>query len=163
MRVGYPIVTLLVTIVLASLVGFAGVTLPPAPTVAWSAISSGIVPILIFLLRTSDLTISTIRTLTIVQGRRTTAWLLAFLQSSLFVVGVAGVLEDLDNPWNLAAYALGFAFGNVLGMAIDSKTAHVRSPQGTLARQAPNPGNRSERFHHHGAGSAVAGRLENLK
>jgi len=123
MRVGYPIVTLLVTIVLACLVGFAGFTLPPAPTLVWSAVPSNIVPILIFLLRTSDLTISTIRTLTIVQGRRTTAWLLAFLQSSLFVVGVAGVLGDLDNPWNLAAYALGFAFGNVLGMAIDAKIA----------------------------------------
>lgn len=123
MRVGYPIFTLLATIILACLVRLAGYTFPAAPTLVWSSISSEVVPVLIFLLRASDLTISTIRTLTIVQGRRTTAWLLAFLQSSLFVVGVAGVLGDLDNPWNLAAYALGFAFGNMLGMAIDSMIA----------------------------------------
>lgn len=123
MHVGYPIFTLLATIIIACLLRLGGYALPPAPTLAWSALSEKIIPLLIFLLRTSDLTISTIRMLTIVQGRRTTAWLLAFLQSSLFVVGVAGVLGNLDNPWNLAAYALGFAFGNVLGMAIESKIA----------------------------------------
>jgi uncharacterized protein YebE (UPF0316 family) len=123
MRVGYPIFTLLLTIILACFVQFGGYELPGAPTVAWSALPGEWVPLLIFLLRTSDLTISTIRTLTIVQGSRTTAWLLAFLQSSLFVTGVAGVLGDLDNPLNLAAYASGFAFGNVLGMAIESKIA----------------------------------------
>lgn len=123
MRVGYPILTLLVTIILACLVRLGGYSLPPAPTLAWSTLSGEYVPIVIFLLRTSDLTISTIRTLTIVQGHRTTAWFLAFSQSSLFVIGVAGILGSLDNPWNLAAYAFGFAFGNVLGMAIETKIA----------------------------------------
>ncbi len=123
MRIGYPIFTLLITIILACFVQFGGYELPPTPTVAWSALPGEWVPLLIFLLRTSDLTISTIRMLTIVQGRRTTAWLLALFQSSLFVTGVAGVLGDLDNPLNLVAYASGFAFGNVLGMAIESKIA----------------------------------------
>jgi uncharacterized protein YebE (UPF0316 family) len=123
MRVGYPIFTLLITIVLACLVQFGGYELPATPTLAWSRLPGEWVPFLIFLFRTSDLTISTIRMLTIVQGRRTTAWLLALFQSSLFVTGVAGVLGDLDNPLNLAAYASGFAFGNVLGMAIESKIA----------------------------------------
>jgi uncharacterized protein YebE (UPF0316 family) len=123
MRVDYPIFTLLITIILACFVQFGGYELPTTPTLAWSELPSEWVPLLIFLLRTSDLTISTIRTLTIVQGRRTTAWLLALFQSSLFVTGVAGVLGDLDNLLNLVAYALGFAFGNVLGMAIESKIA----------------------------------------
>ncbi len=123
MRVGYPIFTLLLTIILACLVQFGGYELPATPTLAWSSFPDEWIPLLIFLLRTSDLTIATIRTLTIVQGRRTTAWFLAFFKSALFVTCVVGVLGDLDNPLNLAAYASGFAFGNVLGMAIDSKIA----------------------------------------
>ncbi len=123
MRVGYPIFALLITIIIACYIQFGGYVLPAAPTLAWSVLPGEWVPLLIFLLRTSDLTISTIRTLTIVQGRRTTAWLLALFQSSLFVTGIAGVLGDLDNPLNLAAYASGFAFGNVLGMAIEAKLA----------------------------------------
>ena len=123
MRVGYPIFTLLITIILACFVQFGGYTLPATPTLAWSAIPSEFVPLLIFLLRTSDLTISTIRMLSIVRGRRTMAWFLALFQSSLFVIGVAGVLGDLDNPLNLAAYASGFALGNVLGMILESRIA----------------------------------------
>jgi uncharacterized protein YebE (UPF0316 family) len=121
MRVGYPIFSLLVTIILACFIQYGGYTLPTTPTLPWSAIRSEFVPVLIFLLRTSDLTISTTRTLSIVQGRRTMSWFLAFLQSSLFVMGVAGILGDLDNPLNLVAYAAGFALGNVLGMMLESR------------------------------------------
>jgi uncharacterized protein YebE (UPF0316 family) len=121
MRVGYPILSLLLTIILACFIQYGGTTLPATPTLPWSAIRSEFVPLLIFLLRTSDLTISTTRTLSIVQGRRTMAWFLALLQSSLFVMGVAGVLGDLGNPLNLIAYASGFALGNVLGMILESR------------------------------------------
>jgi len=41
----------------------------------------------------------------------------------MFVITIAGVLGNLQNPWNLVAYATGLATGNVLGMAIEAKLA----------------------------------------
>ena len=126
----FPVIVLLTIVIIACIAQLQGHLLPPTPTLPWSALRPEFVPLVIYFLRTGDLTISTIRTLSIVQGRRLTAWFLAFLQSSLFVVGVAGVLGDLDNPWNLAAYAAGFATGNVVGMTIEARLA----PGHTLLR-----------------------------
>ena len=89
----------------------------------WGVIPSTIVPLLIFSLRTINLTLATLRMLTVVRGHRATAWFLGILHSFLFVITIAGVLGNLQNPWNLVAYAAGFATGNVLGMAIDAKLA----------------------------------------
>lgn len=89
----------------------------------WGVIPSTIVPLLIFGLRTINLTLATLRMLTVVRGHRATAWFLGILHSSLFVITIAGVLGNLQNPWNLVAYAAGLATGNVLGMAIEAKLA----------------------------------------
>ena len=123
MRSGIPIITLVAVLIVACVAQLKGYVLPPAPSLAWNTLPDEIVPPLVFLFRTADLTLATLRTLTVVHGRKTTAWFLAIFQSSLFVIGVAGVLGNLDNPWNLFAYAAGFAFGNVLGIAIEARLA----------------------------------------
>lgn len=87
----------------------------------WSLIPSDLVPLVIFCLRTSDLTLGTLRMLIVVRGRKTAAWFIAVAQATLFVVGVAGVLGNLNNPLNILAYAAGFASGNVLGIIIEAK------------------------------------------
>jgi uncharacterized protein YebE (UPF0316 family) len=89
----------------------------------WETIPSAWIPLLIFGLRATDLTIATFRMLLMLRGQRFTVWVLAFLQANLFVVGVSGVLSNLDQPLNLLAYAAGFATGNVLGIWIESKIA----------------------------------------
>jgi len=95
----------------------------PAIGLDWGSIPSTIVPWLIFSLRTINLTLATLSMLTIVRGRRAIVWFLGILHSSLFVITIAGVLGNLQNPWNLIAYAAGLATGNVLGMAIEAKLA----------------------------------------
>ncbi len=95
----------------------------PAIGLDWGVIPSTIVPWLIFGLRTINLTLATLRMLTVVRGHRATAWFLGILHSSLFVITIAGVLGNLQNPWNLVAYAAGLATGNVLGMVIEAKLA----------------------------------------
>ncbi|HET7010491.1 MAG TPA: DUF5698 domain-containing protein [Anaerolineales bacterium] len=81
------------------------------------------VPLGIFLLRTLNLTLSTARTLAVVRGRYTSAWILGFLDSLMFVVATVGVFQDLANLWSLLAYALGYATGSLVGMVLEARFA----------------------------------------
>jgi len=86
----------------------------------WGGIPSTLLPLVIFGLRTVDLTLSTLRMLFIVRGRRALAWILGLVQAIVFIAGIAGVLGNLQDPLNLIAYAVGFATGSVLGMIIET-------------------------------------------
>ncbi len=94
-----------------------------------------LLPILIFFIRVTDMSLDTMRVLFVVRGRRAQAWVVGFLQSALWVIAVASVLSHLDNLFNVLAYAAGFATGNVVGMQIEERLAighsHLRviSPQ----------------------------------
>jgi len=79
--------------------------------------------ILIFLLRVMGMSMDTLRVLFLLRGRRLATWLLGFLQSALWVIAIGSVLSNLDDLWNVIAYAGGFATGNVVGMAIEELLA----------------------------------------
>jgi len=87
------------------------------------AIPSTLMPIIIFLLRVTDMSLDTLRVLFVIRGRRPLAWIMGFFQSALWVVAITSVLSNLDNLWNLIGYASGFATGNVVGMAIEERLA----------------------------------------
>jgi len=78
---------------------------------------------LIFLLRVSDMTLDTLRVLVVMRGRKAIAWILGFFQAGIFVLAISSVLENLNNPLNIAGYAAGFATGNVVGMLIEERLA----------------------------------------
>lgn len=80
-------------------------------------------PLVIFGLRVCDMALDTLRVLFVVRGRKPLAWFLGFFQSALWVVAITSVLGNLDNLWNIAAYAGGFATGNVIGMVIEERLA----------------------------------------
>ncbi|MCK5645332.1 MAG: DUF2179 domain-containing protein [Anaerolineales bacterium] len=77
----------------------------------------------IFFLRVTDMSLDTLRVLFVIRGRRPLAWVLGFMQSALWVIAITSVLNNLDNPWNIVAYASGFATGNVVGMIIEERLA----------------------------------------
>lgn len=89
----------------------------------WLSIPMWLFPLVIFALRVSDMSLDTLRVLFVVRGHKGSAWLLGFFQSGLWVIAITSVLSNLDNPWNIAGYAAGFATGNVIGMAIESRLA----------------------------------------
>jgi uncharacterized protein YebE (UPF0316 family) len=100
-------------------------------------------PLVIFLLRVVDMSLDTLRLLFIVRGRRASVWFLGFSQSAIWVAAITIVLGNLNNLWNLLAYAGGFATGTLLGMLIEERLAlghgHVRvisSGQGQAVAQA---------------------------
>jgi len=94
-----------------------------------------LLPILIFFIRVTDMSLDTLRVLFVVRGRRPQAWVVGFVQSALWVVAVASVLNHLDNLLNVLAYAAGFATGNVVGMRIEERLAIGHSHLRVISRQ----------------------------
>lgn len=79
--------------------------------------------LLIFLARVSDVSLSTVRTLMIVRGKGIIAGCIGFFEVIIYITALNKVVNNLDNPLNLLAYALGFATGNVAGSFIEEKLA----------------------------------------
>jgi uncharacterized protein YebE (UPF0316 family) len=98
----------------------AGLFRPPAFGLGDLSLPAWALPPLIFLLQSANMAFDTFRTLAVARGRRATAWAAGFSQAFLFVVAIAGVLQNLSDPWNLVAYAAGFATGNVVGILAES-------------------------------------------
>jgi uncharacterized protein YebE (UPF0316 family) len=88
-------------------------------------ISVGVVAgyLLIFIARVADVTLGTLRVLMVVRGRRLQAAIIGFFEVSIFLGALSMVVRNLDDPWKVLAYALGFATGNVLGSLIEEKLA----------------------------------------
>ena len=78
---------------------------------------------LIFSLRVTDMALDTVRIMMVVRGKKAIAWILGFLQATVFILAIGSVLGNLDNPLNILGYAAGFATGNVVGMIIEEKLA----------------------------------------
>lgn len=94
---------------------------------SWDKVPEAYIPLIIFGLRTLDLTVATLRMFLVVHGRKTFAWIFGLFQSASFLLGIAGVLGNLSNPINLLAYALGFATGNVVGITLEARLAPGKS------------------------------------
>ncbi len=73
----------------------------------------------IFGLRVVEMSLDTLRVLSVVRGRRAVAWVFGFFQSLLFVLAITSVLANLDNLLTAFGYAAGFATGSVLGIFIE--------------------------------------------
>lgn len=77
----------------------------------------------IFGARIMDVSMATIRTLMVVQGRRKYAAIIGFFEVIIYIVALGKVVNELNNLGNLLAYALGFASGNYIGSYIEEKIA----------------------------------------
>ena len=77
----------------------------------------------IFGARIMDVSMATIRTLMVVQGRRKYAAIIGFFEVIIYITALGKVVNGLNNPLNLLAYALGFASGNYIGSYIEEKIA----------------------------------------
>ena len=78
---------------------------------------------LIVLARITDVSLGTIRMVSVVQGRRAFAAVLGFFESLVFISVVAKVLLNMKQPVYALAYGLGFATGTYLGMLIEQRLA----------------------------------------
>ena len=80
--------------------------------------------LIIFLSRIIDVSIGTVRTINIVQGRIKIAFILGFIESIIWLVVLSAVLEKvIENTYLAILYAIGFSTGNAVGILLERKLA----------------------------------------
>ena len=79
--------------------------------------------LLIFLARLVDVSLGTIRMIMVVRGKRIVAALVGFMEVTIYLLAISRVLSRMDNPFNVLAYALGYATGNYVGIFLEEKMA----------------------------------------
>jgi uncharacterized protein YebE (UPF0316 family) len=81
----------------------------------------------IFALRIVDVSIGTVRTIAVVQGRTRTAVLFGFVEVLVWITVVAQVVTRIDTePWLAPFYAGGYAAGVGIGMVIERRLSAGR-------------------------------------
>lgn len=80
--------------------------------------------IIIFIAKTIEVTISTIRLVYVNKGERVKGALLGFIEILIWILVVSSVLTNItDDPFKIIAYAAGFSLGNYMGVSIETKIA----------------------------------------
>lgn len=93
--------------------------------------------VLIFLARVCDVSLGTIRTVSVVNGRRHLAVALGFFEVLIWVFAVSAVVSDaLRQPVFAIAYACGFAAGNWVGVTIERHLAFGNQVVRVFTRKA---------------------------
>jgi uncharacterized protein YebE (UPF0316 family) len=77
--------------------------------------------LLILCMRICDVSIGTIRTILVVQGRKYLAGVAGFIEVLIWVFAIRFIMQHLDNIANLFGYAAGFGLGNIIGITIEQK------------------------------------------
>ena len=93
--------------------------------------------LLIVLARITDVSLGTIRMVSVIQGRRAFAAVLGFCEAFVFICVVAKVLLNMDQPVYAVAYGLGFAAGTYLGMVIEQRLAFGKQLVFLLTARGP--------------------------
>ena len=92
---------------------------------------------LIVLARITDVSLDTIRTVSIIQGRRAFAAVLGFFEAVVYICAAAKVLLNMNQPVYAIAYGLGFAAGTYLGMVIEQRLAFGKQLVFLLTAKGP--------------------------
>lgn len=79
--------------------------------------------LMIFCARVTDVSLSTLRIIVLVRGKRYLAGLFGFVESIIYLLALSFVVGRLDNPLNIIMYGLGFASGNIVGSFIEERMA----------------------------------------
>ncbi len=82
-----------------------------------------VVPVLIIFAKIIDVSLGTIRIILVSKGSKSLAPILGFFEVLVWIVAIGQVMQNLTNPINYIAYALGFAIGNYVGIIIEGKLA----------------------------------------
>lgn len=80
-------------------------------------------PVLIFALRVCDVSLSTLRILLAMRNQKVLVPIIGIGEVTIWIFAVGNAIRHLDSPWHVLGYALGFATGSIVGMALEEKLA----------------------------------------
>lgn len=92
----------------------------------------------IMVARCADVSLGTLRTVTIIQGRRAVAWGLGFIEILIWIYAISRVMQNLDQPLYAIAYAFGFGAGNYVGITIEKWFAFGEQVISIMTKQGGN-------------------------
>jgi uncharacterized protein YebE (UPF0316 family) len=79
--------------------------------------------VLVFLLRVTDVSLGTIRTVYILQGRRIRAAVIGFFEVLIWIFVISQVVASISNWMLMIGYAGGFATGTYVGLWLENRFA----------------------------------------
>jgi uncharacterized protein YebE (UPF0316 family) len=82
-----------------------------------------LLPIVIFIARTMDVTLGTLRNVFISKGFRNVVPIIGFFEVMIWLISIRQVMQHLDNPVCYIGFAGGFAMGTYVGMRIENRLA----------------------------------------
>ncbi len=82
-----------------------------------------ILPLFIFFARVCDVTLSTIRIIFVMNGKRNIAPILGFFEAFIWLLAIGQIISEVDNVFAYLAYAGGFASGTYIGMYVEERLA----------------------------------------
>ncbi len=77
----------------------------------------------IFIARTVDVSMATVRTIFTIRGKRLQAAIIGFVEVIIYISALGMIVQNLDKIINLIAYGLGFASGILVGSKIEERLA----------------------------------------
>jgi uncharacterized protein YebE (UPF0316 family) len=80
-----------------------------------------IVPLLIFLARIMDVSLQTIRIVSISRGIRWLAPLVGFFEVLIWLMAIGQIMKNVSHPVAYIAYAAGFATGTAIGQSLERR------------------------------------------
>jgi uncharacterized protein YebE (UPF0316 family) len=80
-------------------------------------------PLLIAALRIVDVSLTTLRTVLTIRGRKVAVAAIGFCEVLVWIFAVGNAMKFLDSPLHLLGYATGFALGTYTGLTIEEKLA----------------------------------------
>lgn len=79
--------------------------------------------LIIFFAQATYVSITTVRWIILVKGRRLLASVISFFEVILWVYALGLVVNQLSNPWKIITYAFGYAVGSLVGSKIEERLA----------------------------------------
>mgnify|MGYP000873817575 CR=1 FL=1 len=77
----------------------------------------------IFFARIIDVSLATFRVLMLMRGERVRAAFTGFFEVSIYILALGRVVQHLNEPWKIIAYALGFSCGTIAGGWLEERLA----------------------------------------
>lgn len=92
--------------------------------------------LIIILVKTFEISISTVRIKLITKGQKLAGSVIGFFEVCIWLIVVSVVLEDItDDPFKVVAYSLGFALGNYFGSILEEKIALGSSRMDVIVKE----------------------------
>lgn len=77
--------------------------------------------LLIMFMRICDVSIGTIRTILVVQGKKYLAGFAGSIEVLIWIIAIRFIFQNLNEIPHYIGYALGFGLGNVIGISLEQK------------------------------------------